>query len=493
MVNIVLVLFSVLFAILIVVAAIYFLVYFQHPDDKWIAWLPKGIVVLGLSLSAYNIFLLPLDVANQSGQLVATGQLPMSTITLSFYITTVFLVVVGVPFTVFYYEGVDDNDESDTKKSHASQIGYALKWLMPTLFFVGAIIGVMYWQVGYAVIPTTRVVGAFTTGFDVSKDYCALASSGSSVCTLQYGNRYPWVSGLVYTVALVTLAGWLIFSVFGGVGLVCLPYDLFQEFQHRPKPITAAEYAEQKKAIGQQAELLMEVGTGLTEELRDSQRSGKSRFDKRFRKLRLREAEFRKDVLILEFHYRRLEECYKMQGVNILLQYFKLVGSAILSLLWIVHIILYLLPYILKSTPYSQFLSTFFESVSPIPFIGTALYALFAFYLLLCVVKGNTKLGMRLFFFAIHPLRIGETMMNSLVFNTGIILLSSLAVAQFCTLAFAPYAKYTASNSLFGVQFQNLQGVQYVYDAFVFLLIGSAGLSVAYNIYRPYNKQRENR
>lgn len=37
--------------------------------------------------------------------------------------------------------------------------------------------------------------------------------------------------------------GWILFSIFGGIGLAALPIDLIQEFQHRPKPITQAEYA----------------------------------------------------------------------------------------------------------------------------------------------------------------------------------------------------------------------------------------------------------
>jgi LMBR1 domain-containing protein 1 len=37
------------------------------------------------------------------------------------------------------------------------------------------------------------------------------------------------------------LIGWVLFAVFGGIGLVALPIDLIQEFQHRPKPITQAE------------------------------------------------------------------------------------------------------------------------------------------------------------------------------------------------------------------------------------------------------------
>ena len=54
----------------------------------------------------------------------------MATITLVFYLATVGLVTVGVPFTVFYYEGVDDNDESDEKRYE---------------FFWGILLGIICW------------------------------------------------------------------------------------------------------------------------------------------------------------------------------------------------------------------------------------------------------------------------------------------------------------------------------------------------------------
>lgn len=45
MVNVVLVITSFVFAGLLAAAAFYFLVYFQHPADKNVAWLPKVVVV----------------------------------------------------------------------------------------------------------------------------------------------------------------------------------------------------------------------------------------------------------------------------------------------------------------------------------------------------------------------------------------------------------------------------------------------------------------
>ena len=123
MVNVVLIITALIFALLIVLASVYFLVYFQHPDDKWSAWFPKVVVVLGLSLACYNIFLLPLDVANQNGLYTVQDGLPMTSITFAFYITTTIWILVVVPFTVFYYEGLDDDDDIESKSYVMINIG----------------------------------------------------------------------------------------------------------------------------------------------------------------------------------------------------------------------------------------------------------------------------------------------------------------------------------------------------------------------------------
>ncbi|KAI8854443.1 hypothetical protein BC829DRAFT_412971 [Chytridium lagenaria] len=190
MVDAVLIVTSILFAILVIVASIYFLVYFQHPDDKWLAWFPKVVVVVSLSLAAFNLFLLPLDVTNQRND----GGIPMERITVAFYITTVLIVMVGVPFTVFYYEGTDETDDVE-KRSSGGQIVYALKWLIPTLVFSIAVIAVMYWQLGYADIPTTRITGQFIDGFDIAIDYCNVGTDGL---------YFPFLEESVYLLYLLT-------------------------------------------------------------------------------------------------------------------------------------------------------------------------------------------------------------------------------------------------------------------------------------------------
>ena len=80
-----------------------------------------------------------------------------------------------------------------------------------------------------------------------------------------------------------------------------------------------------------------------------------------------------------------------------------------MTLMWIIHICLYVIPFTLQLKgnsvyPVSPFLNDMLNGTKEIPILGIALYGLFVFYLLLCVVKGNQKLGMRLVFFTVHPL-----------------------------------------------------------------------------------------
>lgn len=53
--------------ILLLVASVYFIVLYQHPDDRNEAWFPKLTVLLGLVLAGATVLLLPLDVANNEG------------------------------------------------------------------------------------------------------------------------------------------------------------------------------------------------------------------------------------------------------------------------------------------------------------------------------------------------------------------------------------------------------------------------------------------
>lgn len=71
--------------------------------------------VLALSISAYNIYLLPLDVALQKGQFSTGAAAFMPKLTVSLYTITSIVSMVVVPFIIFWYEGIDDEDDPDAK------------------------------------------------------------------------------------------------------------------------------------------------------------------------------------------------------------------------------------------------------------------------------------------------------------------------------------------------------------------------------------------
>ncbi|KAK1265736.1 LIMR family protein [Acorus gramineus] len=63
--NLALVIVAVVVCVLVLLFNVYLLVNYQHPDDVNQAYLPKAVVVLGLSVAAISILMLPADVANR--------------------------------------------------------------------------------------------------------------------------------------------------------------------------------------------------------------------------------------------------------------------------------------------------------------------------------------------------------------------------------------------------------------------------------------------
>jgi hypothetical protein len=90
------------------------------------------------------------------------------------------------------------------------------------------------------------------------------------------------------------------------------------------------------------------------------------------------------------------------------------------------------------------------------PLFGVMSVAIFSLYLLFCVVAGNFKFGMRFLCITLHPMKINGTYMNSFLFNLILILLCTFPVIDFCTAAFAGYARFSSIYQFFGVQMQHL-------------------------------------
>ena len=107
------------------------------------------------------------------------------------------------------------------------------------------------------------------------------------------------------------------------------------------------------------------------------------------------------------------------------------------------------------------------------------------------MLKGNLKFGLRFFLIPIHPMRVGNTMMNSFLFNVLLLLLCAVSAVQFCATAFATYARLTAVDMLFGVQVRNLIFLQYFFrhDVFIYLIVGVMAMTGLYLGVFPTDKR----
>jgi hypothetical protein len=82
------------------------------------------------------------------------------------------------------------------------------------------------------------------------------------------------VSIIVYAMAVVATLGWLLFMVFGGIGLVALPIDWIRQFIRRPRAtITRSQYIDRARELARRAKDILGLADALKREERERGRS----------------------------------------------------------------------------------------------------------------------------------------------------------------------------------------------------------------------------
>lgn len=488
--NLALVIVAVIVCVLVLLFNVYLLVNYQHPDDANQAYFPKFVVVLGLSIALISILMLPADVANRQAcrHAIYNGAcnltLPMKQLWLAVYIADAILVFFIIPFAMFYYEG-------DQDKTVGKRIKGALCWVTVTAIVCALLLGILYGLAGKVDFTVRHLSSSTTSSFPDSftktfsssspcvgskKECSAYSAPSSSEATWTMRTSFPQ-----YIVALSTIAGSVLFMIFGGVGIACLPLGLIFSFIRRPKAvITRSQYIKEATELGKKAKELKKAA----EDLRQEEKSGN-----KGKKWRKNVKAVQKELLSLEEDVKALEEMYP-QGeqaetswaltvLGYLAKFILGILGLIVSVAWIAHIIIYMI----VRPPFSPFLNWVFIKLDDIwGLFGTAAFAFFCFYLLIAVVAGAMMVGLKLVFFTIHPMKWGATLMNSFLFNVGLILLCSISVIQFCATAFAFYSQATAAQEIFGHTLESLRGIKYLfkYNVFQIGFVILAGLTFIY-------------
>eukprot|EP01012_Entosiphon_sulcatum_P046492 TRINITY_DN6249_c0_g1_i1.p1 TRINITY_DN6249_c0_g1~~TRINITY_DN6249_c0_g1_i1.p1 ORF type:complete len:513 (+),score=151.80 TRINITY_DN6249_c0_g1_i1:117-1655(+) len=470
---------------LILGAVFYVMVLYSSPEDKNQAWFPKIVVIFGGSLACFTVLLLPLDVANRADPTKLAslgGGLDLALVWQICLIATVVMAIVVIPFAIFYYEGVDA-DEGNILTQACPAIFYTL---LLVIVFVGITVG-LWFGIGNTDIPyisyeapmqnvtlpfvpllanatTTAALPSLPTAIAIA----AQIDAACSICSKDTLHLKIKVSLAIYAIAVLCLLGWICLVLFGGVGLATLPIDLILDWVHRPVPLTAVEFAQLKDRIGRKVTRLIEKGKDIENSQLRSRGIGMM--------LRRRINEFKQDVLKTEEEMEKLKVAYKEGGGSPLIHWAKLligiVGIA-LSLAWATHVIINNL---LKVHPLLNYMFVRLDRVFAL--FGTAAYGLFTIYLLWAVAKGVIKVGSHALVFEVYPMKLGDTLMNAMLFNCVLVLTASVTVTQFAAMSFRSYAANTAVDSMFTTYISNLQYIGYVFRYFQYGFLAFALISL---------------
>ncbi|KAL0477771.1 LIMR family protein [Acrasis kona] len=481
-ISYVLIVFGVLFPIVSIAASIIFIWFYSSPDDYKRAWIPRIIIVISFSMSFLSVFLLPLDVAN--ARLSGDLGYALGIIWQVFYGLVCVLVIVVIPFAIFYYEA-EDPDQS----SILHQFKWALLFSSIILIVSTIAIGVSYYWVAISSVPyQVQYNQVYSNSLDGAVEQNDDAMYSNRRLEIQ-------VSFIVYALAVINVLGYFILVVNGGWGLTALPVQLFKDFLNRPKRIHHEEFSRQKEVVINKSEKLIEIGRAL----QDAQENGKLKRGE----IKLLK-DFKEASVTLEKDWDVLHTSFYQGGGSIVLPYIWLILSFVcscISIVWIIHIILYMTvpghPTNVTAGPINPCLNSVFlfldKATSEFPFFGALVYLLFTFYLLVCVMVGTTYISRLIPFLAVHPMKRRDTLMNSLLFNVGTMLLGSTAVNQFSTVAFSGYARGTSVDALFVTGISSIKYLSYYFlvTPYAILLFAAIGFVMTFICWRERTKNEK--
>ena len=458
--------------LVLIITNIYVLVYFSNPIDResCIGWFLKLIVIIGLTLAWCQVLMVPLDVSNNR---TFGGGIDMKSFWSIVFIITLVYILVIFPITSSLYETQDDWTCCE-KFKHSICF-----FLVLIIFFVG-LTGVLYGTIGKTDIPIKKIE---------YEDNCELnlilIDSSKPIdyddikCNIKRTDETIElnVNIIIYSMSVLTFFSWIVFALFGGIGLASVPLDFFVNFKSRPKTLTHDSVTHRKKILFDEIVELRSIGDEL-KTLEDEGvtkmffLSGKRRSYNRLKnEFTARFALVKKEFEILNKNNYIGENCcvifyYLLIPLGVL--------STILSILWLVQFICSYF-YIHKDGrpgyPFLSLMLIYFQD-HDVSFLSFLFFSILTLYLLFCVIKGNFQFGVRfLCCFAVHPMEKGKTYMNSFLFNISLILLGSMAITQFVTDCLSDYVAFTDIDALFNTLIKNLKFFKYFYRYHVFQYI----------------------
>lgn len=432
-----------------------------------------------------------------------------------------------IPFSSFFYEADDGMIMAGTSVNpngvKKSRILSALGWTLGVVVFVVVVFWITYFFLSDTFIPvmeyvgedlaTARTLGTGGQGVVFQIDPTRYnnfnqnqladmnvfdAAYSASVVEFDKPTTLEMQVGLsTFFAALMAWLGWFLFAMFGGIGMASMPIDLLVVFKNRPKHMDAVEFAEAQKNLRDRVNELVDIGELVKIERESNPNMGSvggignymnagKRKEARIERQAL--LEFKQGVFLLEQDVEEFKaSTSNYENYNPLKPYVSLflgICSIIISTVWIIHIIVFIIP----NQPWHLFLNSYFAWFDKwFSLFGVLSVAIFTIYLLFAAVTGCFKFGLRVAFVQLHPMKLGKTYMSSFLFNVGLVCMCALPVVQFSAQAFSDYARDSTINQIFNVQIENLKffGFWFTKKIFVYVFLGFFVLSFFYLLIRP--------
>ncbi len=490
MIDIFMLIMVIVLCIIIIFINIYLLAYYCAEDDNEFGagLFCKIIAVLGMFIGLGQICLLPLDVSNTRGD---GGEFRMDLLWKIIYILIVCFVFFIIPFAISLYE-------CDPDWTFCQKISNGMCFFLCEVVVVICLFGITFLLWNKAHIPITSL----QCEIDVEEGN-AWSSSSFEIDLNSEDNLNKLcgkiedkeieikVSFAVYIIALLSIISYILFMIFGGVGIFSFPLDLIYSFCTRPVRIKPAKLEEMKKEIVVTAADLKDLGMQL-KELEKKGHHTKNMFSKEKRHYNDLLKQLKVGVSVVDDQYQIINMqnlANQTSALGYLLQLIAGIFCIILSILWIFQILLYI---IIKKDgrPLNGFLNVPLVVLTDksLSFLAICIFTVLTLYLLLITIKGNFKFGIRFMFLGeIHPMKKDNTYMNSILFNVMLIMITSVSVIQFSIRAFGEYTSLTDADIIFNTQIKYLSfyGFFFRNNIFEYGMLIISIISFIYLICRP--------
>jgi len=235
------------------------------------------------------------------------GGLDLTMVWQAVYVIVAAMVVVVIPFAIFYYENLEnapppmligDRQPRGTGSccgcpwwccclctcisktvcccasvaSSAPMV--AACYTAIVLVIAGGLMGVGYQFLSDTAIPLSAVqvdVGNAAAWSDPTTPVAAQQACGEGSCSFVDTELVLQVSFVVFVGALISFVGWFLFSLYGGIGIVAIPFDNIIAFTQRPRALPTSTRVEMKQSMQKEAKELVSMGSDLGREIVEEQ------------------------------------------------------------------------------------------------------------------------------------------------------------------------------------------------------------------------------